>query len=532
MTPPHYLGPTIAATKDKPVRIVFRNLLPTGADGDLFLPTDTLADGLRHGPDGAWPTRPTRGTVTDDVRNPMCTQSPRSERDMCFKDNRATLHLHGGTTPWISDGTPHQWITPAGETTTVAAGRQRPERPRHEDAAGATMCDAKDDGCQTFFYTNQQSARLMFYHDHAWGITRLNVYAGEAAGYLLTDADRAEADRHRRCRSPASASALRSSSRTRPSCPAPRSWPQQDPTWDTPAWGGEGNLWYHHVYMPAQNPGDPSGMSAFGRWMYGPWFWPPANGHEVRADRQPVLRRRAATRRPATWQYQTDPFCEPELIPGTPNISVGMEQFNDTPIVNGTAYPTTTVDPKAYRFRILNAANDRFWNLSVVRRRPDHRHVSEVALKPAELAAAQTDPIVFPTPDTTLQPGRARLDPDRHRGRLPAGPGRRSAPADDLDHRPDPVRRRQRRPALAAAGSGRAGRRDRRLLEVRGQDADPLQRRARRVPGPRPRLRLLHRWPGPEPGRRADHPARLRPQHPHHHAGQDRGQPHRRRRST
>ena len=27
----------------------------------------------------------------------------------------------------------------------------------------------------------------MFYHDHAHGITRLNVYAGEAAGYLVTD---------------------------------------------------------------------------------------------------------------------------------------------------------------------------------------------------------------------------------------------------------------------------------------------------------------------------------------------------------
>ena len=38
-----------------------------------------------------------------------------------------------------------------------------------------------------FYYTNQQSARLMFYHDHAWGITRLNVYAGEAAGYLIGD---------------------------------------------------------------------------------------------------------------------------------------------------------------------------------------------------------------------------------------------------------------------------------------------------------------------------------------------------------
>ena len=27
----------------------------------------------------------------------------------------------------------------------------------------------------------------MFYHDHAWGTTRLNVYAGEAAGYLISD---------------------------------------------------------------------------------------------------------------------------------------------------------------------------------------------------------------------------------------------------------------------------------------------------------------------------------------------------------
>ena len=27
----------------------------------------------------------------------------------------------------------------------------------------------------------------MFYHDHAYGITRLNVYVGEAAGYLLVD---------------------------------------------------------------------------------------------------------------------------------------------------------------------------------------------------------------------------------------------------------------------------------------------------------------------------------------------------------
>ena len=48
----------------------------------------------------------------------------------------------------------------------------------------------------------------MFYHDHAWGITRLNVYAGEAAGYLLTDAMEQKLDRPA-APSPASASAPR-----------------------------------------------------------------------------------------------------------------------------------------------------------------------------------------------------------------------------------------------------------------------------------------------------------------------------------
>ena len=61
-----------------------------------------------------------QNSVLDEVRNPKCTQAPKDA--MCFKDNRATLHLHGGITPWISDGTPHQWITPAGESTDYPKG--------------------------------------------------------------------------------------------------------------------------------------------------------------------------------------------------------------------------------------------------------------------------------------------------------------------------------------------------------------------------------------------------------------------------
>ena len=123
------------------------------------------------------------GTVMDEVRNPDVHRGPDEAASTCFKDNRATLHLHGGITPWISDGTPHQWITPAGENTAWPQGVSVEQRARHERLRRAEA----DDGCQTFYYTNQQSARLMFYHDHAWGITRLNVYAGEAAGYLITD---------------------------------------------------------------------------------------------------------------------------------------------------------------------------------------------------------------------------------------------------------------------------------------------------------------------------------------------------------
>ena len=73
------------------------------------------------------------------------------------------------------------------------------------------------------------------------------------------------------------------------------------------------------------------------------------------------------------------------------------------------AYPTLTLEPKTYRLRILSAANDRFFNFQWYVGDPTTASTglnsqgqiigaTEVALNPAELAAAQTDPNVFPTP--------------------------------------------------------------------------------------------------------------------------------------
>ena len=426
---PHFLGPVIVAKKDRPVRITFYNLLPKGQEGDLFLPTDSSIMGAGFGPnatDGEF-FPPDNGTVMDEIRNPVCSQYPKDAR--CFKDNRATLHFHGGITPWISDGTPHQWITPANEDTPYPQGVSVGYVPDMVNVPGVPDCSGTKDGCQTFYYTNQQSARLMFYHDHAWGITRLNVLLGEAAGYLITDPtdDKLVADGV----VPPRANEIPLVIQDRTFVPSAAQLALQDPTWDSARWGGLGNFWYHHVYMPAQNPGDTSGMSAFGRWMYGPWFWPPATPPHGPID-NPYYNASCDLNNPATWTYQTDPFCEPPLIPGTPNISVGMEQFNDTPTVNGTAYPTTTVEPKAYRFRILNAANDRFFNLQWYVGDPNTASgatngmqqiigPTEVAFNPSELAAAQLDPNIFPTPDTSVSPaGPSWIQIGNEGGFLPA----------------------------------------------------------------------------------------------------------------
>ena len=390
-TPFHYLGPAIVAQKDRPVRVLFKNLLSTGQAGNLFIPVDTTVMGSGMGPQMGAMDEP-------DPQSPMCGNNPKPAG--CYTENRATLHLHGGITPWISDGTPHQWITPAGESTPYPKGVSVKNVPDMPDPGP---------GAQTFFYTNQQSARLLFYHDHAWGITRLNVYAGEAAPYVLTDdTEQALTAATAPLGPQAIADTIPLVVQDKTFVPSTEQLTLQDETWDATRWGGEGSLWVPHVYSPAQNPGDASGVNQYGRWAYGPWFWPPTQT----VKNGPIDN--------AYFDPNCDPnagWCEPPLMPGTPFQSMGMEAFNDTPVVNGTAYPTVTLEPKSYRFRVLNAANDRFFNLSLYKAVdangvvcdannanpvPESTGVActEVALNPAEVAAALEDPAgVFPTPD-------------------------------------------------------------------------------------------------------------------------------------
>lgn len=336
---PHYLGPVIVATKGTPVRIKYTNYLPytmadgttvgSPAGGELPIPVDeSLAGG---------------GPVLD--KNGQLTPNK-------FSQNRAEIHWHGGDTPWISDGTPHQWVAPAGDASYS-----------HGIGVGVSFQNVPDmpdpgPGSGTLYFPNNLSGRLMFYHDHTSGLTRLNVYMGEAAGYVVVDPveQKLVSDALRtplaatanglpvgaldavgiplviqdktfvpKNIGPASLSTTASDGTTQ----------SQDAKWDLNHWGQPGDLWFPHVYETNQDPNSIDGTNPVGRWDWGPWFWP-------------VF--------PSQFSLPTGAFGDVTTTP---------EAFMDTPTVNGQAYPTLTVDPKTYRFRILSAGNDRTLNLSL-----------------------------------------------------------------------------------------------------------------------------------------------------------------------
>ena len=84
-----------------------------------------------------------------------------------------TVHLHGGEIPAAYDGNPGSWFTPDG---LKGPGYQSAGNPKPGEAI--------------YEYPNSQEAGTLWFHDHALGITRINVYAGLAGFYFLQDPSR------------------------------------------------------------------------------------------------------------------------------------------------------------------------------------------------------------------------------------------------------------------------------------------------------------------------------------------------------
>jgi spore coat protein A, manganese oxidase len=161
---------------------------------------------------------------------------------------RVVSHVHGARVPPASDGYPENWIVPGKSA--------------------------------IYHYPNQQDAAMLWYHDHAMGINRLNIFAGLAGSYILRD--KTEEALH-----------LPSGKYEIPLVICDRMFDKDS-----------------QLYYPVS---DKEGS---------PWI--------------------------------------PEF-------------FGDATLINGKLFPFLDVEPRKYRFRVLNASNGRFYRLSLSNKMPFHQ---------------------------------------------------------------------------------------------------------------------------------------------------------------
>ncbi|MGG4489909.1 multicopper oxidase family protein [Metabacillus idriensis] len=208
-------GPTIEVETGEKTYIKWMNKLPT----NHFLPVDYTVHG--------------------------------AHRDV--PEVRTVVHVHGANVEWESDGYPEAWFT-KGFKQTGPSFRKK-----------------------VYDYENNMRPCTLWYHDHALGITRLNIYAGLAGFYLIRD-------QHERSL----------------------------------------NL--------------------------------PSGKYEI-----PLMIQDKSFNKDGSLYYPKQPE---EPVPDL-EVSIVPEFFGDVNLVNGKVWPYLNVEPRKYRFRLLNAANSRFYLLKL-----------------------------------------------------------------------------------------------------------------------------------------------------------------------
>ena len=263
---PTHLSGIIVAQKGKPIQITFQNLLFVNKH---IIPVDT-----------------TQLMTGDQI-------------------NSTAVHLHGGLVPWISDGGPFDWFNAQGKHGLSFLNNK-------------VLNPFAIFGGAEYYYPLNQSARFLWYHDHAHGITRINAYAGIASGLLLRDNFEANLINQ------GLPNYVEAGGNELPLVFQDKIFVGPDINQKDPLWSSivqktardPGSLWYAHTYEPNQPDGS-------GRWDLAPGGFP---------------------------------LPDPSVVP---------EFFGDTMLVNGTTFPEATVQARRYRLRLLNACNARFLNLQL-----------------------------------------------------------------------------------------------------------------------------------------------------------------------
>ena len=171
---------------------------------------------------------------------------------------RTVVHLHGAKTGPASDGYPEDWYEPGKSA--------------------------------TYYYSNNQDAAMLWYHDHALGINRLNIYAGLLGAFFIRD--------------------------------------QVEDSLNLPR--GK----YELPLILCDRTFYPDGQ------LY----------------------------------YPVSPKPDAPWVP---------EVFGNAILVNGKLFPYLEVEPRRYRFRVLNGSNGRFYHLSLANGQTFHQIGTDQGLLPA-----------------------------------------------------------------------------------------------------------------------------------------------------
>jgi FtsP/CotA-like multicopper oxidase with cupredoxin domain len=229
-------------------------------------------------------------------------------------------HVHGAHVQPESDGYPESWWLP-GAPGTKGIPASYAER-------GSDFTQANDlntiPGSAYYSYENTQPATTLWYHDHALGMTRLNVYAGPAGFWLI--------------RGGANGDALIDDFSTGPAADGILPGPAPSTTAGDPNFDPAVRSTIREIPIAIQDRSFNTDGSLFyptERSFFDGFTGPYIGG--------------------------VDPPVGPSDISGIWN----PEAFFNTMVVNGTTWPRFEVAQGRYRLRLLNGCNARTLNLSL-----------------------------------------------------------------------------------------------------------------------------------------------------------------------
>jgi bilirubin oxidase len=218
-------------------------------------------------------------------------------------------HVHGAHVTEESDGYPEAWYLPAAKNIPAgyaASGSWYDKfKQKFKDKYGVEW----EQGTCTFQYPNQQRAATLWFHDHTLGMTRVNVYIGPAGFYLLRGGEDDQVS----------------------GLPGP-----------APVVGDADGTKYYEIPLAIQDRQFNDD---------GSFFYPDNRAffEGVPLDKLKIPFHPDAVTYPdgsTTGESDIAPIWNPEY-------------FGNVMLVNGRTWPVLEVEPRRYRFRVLNACGSR-----------------------------------------------------------------------------------------------------------------------------------------------------------------------------